>query len=282
MKKRLFCILSVLLLSACSYQQETDISVSANSIPYLFLNEDLYTEYDMRTIIPIYLNNQDVFIDEPGTYLISGILEDGQITISAPADTTIRLVLNNVTLASSTKPAIEVVDQSKVQISTSSDSLNTITSNNEAISSHGTLVLNGQGTLVITSQYDGIHADQEIIITGGNYQIDSQKNAISALETIAVLTGSFDINASQDALHCGSEESPGYIYLQDGSYDIHSQQDGLHCKGAIMIESAQMNIDAQDQSIYSQSNLELTRAQSFFSFLLNVKRRQRVFLHFYF
>ena len=59
----------------------------------------------MRTIIPIYLNNQDVFIDEPGTYLISGILEDGQITISAPADTTIRLVLNNVTLASSTKPA---------------------------------------------------------------------------------------------------------------------------------------------------------------------------------
>lgn len=261
MKKRLFCIWSVLLLSACSYQQETDISVSANSIPYLFLNEDLYTEYDMRTIIPIYLNNQDVFIDEPGTYLISGILEDGQITISAPADTTIRLVLNNVTLASSTKPAIEVVDQSKVQISTSSDSLNTITSNNEAISSHGTLVLNGQGTLVITSQYDGIHADQEIIITGGNYQIDSQENAISALETIAVLTGSFDINASQDALHCGSEESPGYIYLQDGSYDIHSQQDGLHCEGAIMIESAQMNIDAQDQSIYSQSNLELTRAQ---------------------
>ena len=48
------------MLCACSYQQNAQVSVSSNCIPYLFLNEDLYTEYDVKTVIPIQLNNENV------------------------------------------------------------------------------------------------------------------------------------------------------------------------------------------------------------------------------
>lgn len=256
MKKIIFCILSFFMLCACSYQQNAQVSVSSNCIPYLFLNEDLYTEYDAKTVIPIQLNNENVIIDKPGTYLISGELENGHIAISAPSDTTVRLVLDNISLTSSDNPAIEVINMSKVQISTLSNSMNTITSDNHAITTNGTLVFNGSGTLSITSNQNAIQANHEVIITGGNYQITSQENGIYTLDTIAIQNGVFDINAGKDALHCGSESTSGFIYLQDGTYGIASQQDGLHCEGTITIENAKMNIEAQKQSIYSQSNLQ--------------------------
>lgn len=59
------------------------------------------------------MTDKTIEITSGGTYIISGSLSDGQIIVNAPDSEKVHLILNNVTLGSSTGAPIYVKSSDK-------------------------------------------------------------------------------------------------------------------------------------------------------------------------
>ena len=136
----------------------------------------------------ISLASDSVTITEEGTYIIQGTLEDGSIIIDAGDEDKIQLILNGCSITSASSAAIYVKNADKVSITTAEGTVNTLTnvtgfeadeeSNIEGvIFSKSDLTLNGEGSLIISSCDHGIVGKDDLVITGGDYEIDSTGDA---------------------------------------------------------------------------------------------------------
>ena len=86
------------------------------------------------------------------------------------------------------------------------------TKTDAVIFSKDDLVLNGTGTLNITSAYgNGISGKDDIKITGGTYNIKTAQDAIEANDSIAVCDGNFTINTSKDGFHAENDDDDTII-----------------------------------------------------------------------
>ena len=106
-----------------------------------------------------------------GTYKITG--ENSCIVINSTDDVT--LELDNATITCENGPAINV-ESGKVEIVLTGE--NTITSTTTesydgAIYSKDDLTFSGDGSLKITSNYDGIVSKDDLVITSGTYTINA-------------------------------------------------------------------------------------------------------------
>lgn len=95
-----------------------------------YKDDDYYKNYEEENPTYIELNGSDVSFDANasvlysentltiktgGTYVLSGNLENGQIVVDAEDKNTVRLVLNGVTISSTTSSAIYVLNAEKQQ-----------------------------------------------------------------------------------------------------------------------------------------------------------------------
>jgi len=64
----------------------------------------------------ISVNGATVTITEPGDYRLSGSLNDGQVIVNASADGAVRLILDGVSLNSSTSAPLYIMDADKVVV----------------------------------------------------------------------------------------------------------------------------------------------------------------------
>ena len=147
--------------------------------------DDVFTERDLAQtadtdgaeIITV-SDGQTISITNEGVYVIRGTATECTIRIEADDSAKVQLVLDGVSITNSDLPAIYAVSADKVFITTT-DSENTLTvsgqfradgdTNTDAvIFSKDDLVLNGTGTLNVTSDYgNGITCKDDLKITGG-------------------------------------------------------------------------------------------------------------------
>ena len=149
-----------------------------------------------------------VKVDSEGTYLISGTLDDGIIVVDADSSDKIRLILNGVTIRSSTGAAIYVKQADKVFITLAKGTENTLSNTTDSemadnvdavVFSKDDLTVNGEGSLTVTANSGhAIVCKDDLVISGGKYSITSQKKALDANDSIRIAGGTFDIDAVQN------------------------------------------------------------------------------------
>ncbi len=186
--------------------------------------------------------NTIVNITKGGTYQISGQSTDTQIRVNAP-DEEVTLVLDDVVLSCKTAPAILIesaadpqeAGKAGVTIALADESTNIITASHVAeyiddngveidydgaISSKVSLTLEGNGTLQVTGDKEGIESQMHLTFNGGNIQVASADDPINASEDgISVITiNDGTINCSvQNGEEGDGIDSNGYIYINGGS-----------------------------------------------------------------
>ena len=202
-------------------------------------------------------DNKTIDITEEGVYTISGSAENCTIRINADDSAKVQLVLDGVDIENEDFPAIYVLSADKVFITTT-DSENTLTvsgqftadgeNNTDAvIYSKDDLVLNGTGTLNITSYYgNGITCKDDMKITGGTYNVKSALDAFEANDTISVYDGTFNITTNKDGFHCENDETEGSITISDGSFTINSVSDGIQACAVLQIDGGDFDITAAE------------------------------------
>ncbi len=202
-------------------------------------------------------DNKTIDITEEGVYTISGSAENCTIRINADDSAKVQLVLDGVDIENEDFPAIYVLSADKVFVTTT-DSENTLTvsgqfttdseNNTDAvIYSKDDLVLNGTGTLNVTSYYgNGITCKDDMKITGGTYNVKSALDAFEANDTISVYDGTFNITTNKDGFHCENDEAEGSITILDGSFTINGGSDGIQACAVLQIDGGDFDITAAE------------------------------------
>ncbi len=250
----------------------TELSLNTSGIldtTDMFSTRDLTQTADLSSAKSVTVSDgKTIEITEEGVYVISGTAKDCTIKVNADSSSKIQLVLDGVTITNSSTPAIYVVSADKCFVTTT-DSENTLTvtgtftadgeTNTDAvIFSKDDLVLNGSGTLNITSTDNGISGKDDIKITGGAYNITSTADAIEANDSIRICGGTFNITSSKDGLHSENDEddTQGYIFISSGSFTINALGDAIQATTAVQIDGGTFNLTASEgiEGTYVQIN----------------------------
>ena len=212
--------------SASKTTSATAASTSKTTSADAFTDRDMEQTADTSGAKSLALSDgKDLTITEAGIYVVSGSAKNASIIVEAGDDDKVQIVLSGASITNDSSPAIYVKNADKVFVTTAGGSENTLTvsgsftadgdTNTDAvIFSKDDLVLNGEGTLTISSTDNGISDKDDLKITGGTIKIDCIADAIEANETIAIAGGDLTINTQKDGIHAGDndDDTVGDIY----------------------------------------------------------------------
>jgi len=222
-------------------------------------NEEDYT-WDSAAVIPIILSGSLVNVDADGvtvdgskaiitaagTYSLSGSLADGQVIVDTEDEDTVRLILNDVDISSSTSAPINVINAEKVVIVLADGTENHLSDGatyvfedpeedepNAAIFSKSDLTIYGGGSLTINGNYnDGIASKDGLIIASGNISVGAVDDGIRGKDYLIVKNGNITVNAQGDGLKSDNDEdtTKGYIAVGAGVINITAGGDAIQAE----------------------------------------------------
>jgi hypothetical protein len=192
-------------------------------------------------------------IKEPGTYVLSGTLENGQVLIDAGKNDTISLVLNGVSLHNETGPAIYAPKSKEVVLIIEAGTQNTVSDGsgrtasdeeNSAIYIQDSLSITGSGLLVVTgNNRHGIRAQDTLAVTGGVISVNSVGDAIRGRDAVVISDGRFTLEAGGDGIQSNNEdETKGFITITGGAFNIKAYNDGIQAESVLTIAGGIFNI----------------------------------------
>jgi hypothetical protein len=227
----------------------------------MFTDRDLEQSADLTDAVYYTLEDgQDITITEEGVYVLSGEASNVTVKVDVDDESKVQIVLDGVTITNESAPAIYVLSGDKVFVTTT-DSENSLsvtgtfvadgdTNLDAVIFSKSDLVLNGLGTLTVTSaEGNGITSKDDLKVTGGTYSITSLKDALEANDSIRIYAGDITIVTDKDGLHSENDDddSLGYIYIQGGTLNITAGDDGIQGNAFVQIDGG--TISATDDGI---------------------------------
>ena len=264
-------ILTLTMLIGCGNQSGTGtdpaaVSGTESGSPVQLVEvdpEDLDDTWDPETAEAIQLGGKDVTITKAGTYVLEGTLEDGQVIVAAGEEDLVRLVLNGAEISSSDSSVIQVDSADKVVLILAEGTENIISDGtgyaaaedtdipDAAIYSKSDLTINGTGSLTVQgNSVDGISGKDDLIITGGNIEVEAVRDAIRGKDSILMKDGNLILKAGDDGLQATNEEDPekGWISIDGGSVQILKSEEGL--EGTSMtINGGELEIQAADDGL---------------------------------
>ena len=201
------------------------------------------------------VENNKVTITEAGTYVLSGTLTDGCIDVNVSGKGTVRLILNDVNITSSTTAPFIIEDAKKVVVTLADGTTNTFTDSTRvaaddedysaAVYSKADLTFNGNGTLNINAGYrNGIKSTDDLKIVSGTYNITSNEDGIVGKDLLAVKAGTFNITSGQDGMKStyDKDDTKGNIIIDDGTFNITASTDGIQSEHILRINGGEFNI----------------------------------------
>lgn len=206
----------------------------------------------------IILGDDSLLISEGGSYTVSGSLDEGQIVIEVDKTDKVELILDGVDISCQTSAPLYIKQADKVTITLADGSENHLTvggsfvqidDNNidAAIFSKEDLELGGDGSLVIScAEGNGVTSKDDLVITGGSYDITAGGHTLEANDLIQVDDGSFILVSGKDGLHAENNDDTtlGSILINSGVFDITSEGDGIDSAVALEIADGEFNIVA--------------------------------------
>ena len=235
----------------------------------LFSSRDLEQTADLTGAEKITVNDGETYtISKEGVYVVTGSASNAQIVVSAGDEDKVQLVLDDVSITNESTPCIYVQNADKVFVTTT-DSENTLTvsgaftadgdTNTDAvIFSRDDLVVNGTGTLNISSSENGISSKDDLKVTGGTINITCTADALEANESILVADGTINIKSDKDGLHAENDEDDtvGYIYIAGGTMTVEAGDDAIHATTIAQVDGGTIELTGAEgiEGTYIQIN----------------------------
>ena len=247
----------------------TSVSGGLYSADELFTDRDLTQTADLSGATYYTVKDgKDITITEAGVYVLSGTASDVTVTVNAGSDDKVQLVLDGVSITNADSPCIYVRQADKVFVTTT-DSGNSLsvtgtftadgdTNTDGVIFSKDDLVLNGTGTLTVSSTDNGVVCKDDLRITGGTYNVTASSKAFEANDSIRIAGGSFTVTAGTDGFHAENDDDNtlGYIYIVGGQFTVKAGDDGVHATTVAQIDGGSLAISAAEgiEATYIQIN----------------------------
>ena len=251
---------------------ETEVQTVVVDTANMFTDRDMEIGYEEETSVlvtltgtsatadsdAVQISNGKVIIAQAGTYILSGTLTDGMIVVNAGDTDKVQLVLNGVTITNSTSAAIYVLSADKVFVTTTADSVNTLSNGGEYVAiddnnidavifSKADLTLNGSGNLtILAAAGHGIVSKDDLVFTSGTYDITAANHGISGKDSVRIANGTYTIVAGKDGIHAENTDdtSLGFVYIKNGDFTITAQGDGISAGAYLQTEDGNYDIQS--------------------------------------
>lgn len=201
----------------------------------------------------------DVTINAAGTYVLSGTLDDGQITVNAGQNDKVRLVLNGVTLACGDSAPIYCKQADKLILILAAGTQNTVTDAaeyvyagtedtepNAAIFSKSDLSITGTGSLRVVGNYNnGIGTKDDLVITNGNITVEAKDDGLRGRDCVAICGGTIQITAGKDGIKSNHDEdtAKGWVSIDGGTLQISAENDGIQAETVLQVTDGTISLN---------------------------------------
>lgn len=205
-------------------------------------------------------------ITEGGSYTLTGTSEDCSIVINTEEN--VKLILNDVTLTSTTGPVIYGSQVKNLYIEMAEGTTNNLTDSDTyatdsttgeeigkgVISCEDDVVILGEGTLNITANHKhGIVSDDKLYVESGIINITSNgTDGMHANDLVCIDGGNINITAASDLI-----ESEDVLVVTGGEITGSSEDEGIESKNAVYINGGTIDIKAEDDGINAATYLEI-------------------------
>ncbi|AEI39382.1 carbohydrate-binding domain-containing protein [Paenibacillus mucilaginosus] len=205
------------------------------------------------------VKDRTVTITAGGTYVLSGVWEQGQIVVNASKEDKVRIVLNGVQIHSKTSSAIQVMQADKTVITVQEGTANAVSDGtqyaavddsgepNAAIFSKDDLTFNGSGTLTVQGNYNnGITSKDDLKITGGTIKVTAVDDGVQGKDLVAVKEGTLTIEAAGDGIKAtnDTDASKGFVSIETGTFSIQAGKDGIQAETAVQVNGGTFTISS--------------------------------------
>ena len=232
-------------------QTENSGSTPENMIDcYIQFSGTSYTATDSSTIR---VDGSSLTIIKPGTYDISGTLDNGQIAVEVTKADRVTLILNNFTGHNESSAVIWVKSADKVYLEIKNGTTNTLTDGatyvfanpadtkpNACIYASDDLSIKGHGTLIVTGNYNNaIGCKNDLSINNCKLTVSAVNNAIKG-------NGSVTVKGDAEVLVEGAEDA-----IKTDSLDVG--------KGFLLItENAKVTVHCEDDALQATQDITVT------------------------
>ncbi|NLO27270.1 MAG: carbohydrate-binding domain-containing protein [Actinobacteria bacterium] len=237
-----------------------------------FAEEDLSDTWDSATASLVILAGDSIrfegrgatvagsrlTITSPGTYVISGVLDGGQILVESEDKGSVRLVLKGADISCSTSAPIHVLSAGKTIITLAEGTENRVSDDasgrpeeagsddpNAAIFSKDDLTINGSGSLTVSARYNnGIATKDDLRIAGGSITVEAANDALKGRDSIGVRAGTITVDAGGDGLQANNSDdlNKGYVSIEGGVFDIIAGSDGIQAETTLVVSGGDLSI----------------------------------------
>ena len=198
-----------------------------------------------------------VTVTESGSYIISGTVSDGRVTVDVSGDGQVELIFDGVNITSSDGPAIYVRESESVRLTLANGSRNTVSDSeyyemtdgdstiDAAVYSRDDLVISGTGELTVNGEYKhGIVSKNSLEICGGEVNVTSQKTGIYGKDSVEITDGTITVNAGSDGIKSDNSEDAecGYVRISGGTLDINAGFDGVQAETNLTVEGGTVTL----------------------------------------
>lgn len=275
------------LLTACSTEASTttassDVSTTEATVESTLMSDSSYSESNSTAIT---FSDQTITVDgsgaaadgsiltitQPGTYILSGTLSEGQVRVETVDEADVHIVLDGATITNSTGAAIYVKSANSATITLAEGTTSTLSDGetytfedsedepDATLFSKSDLILNGTGTLVIDANYaHAIKGKDDVTIAEGTYDITSVGDAIKGRDSLFISSGTFTIDAGGDGLQSTNEEEEGkgILTIESGTFTITAAADGIQAATNLQILGGDFTITTGGGSANSSTTSE--------------------------
>lgn len=190
-------------------------------------------------------------ITQAGTYVLSGVLTDGQIVVDTAEAGVVQLVLNGVDVSSALSAPLYIANAERAVILLAEGSRNTLTDAavyqlaspesdepNAALFSTADLTIAGDGALTVNGRYnDGIASKDGLLITGGTLTVNAADDGLRGKDYLVIQNGALTLTAQGDGLKADNAEDAalGYIAIEAGEIAITAGGDAITAQTDVLI-----------------------------------------------
>lgn len=216
------------------------------------------------------VSGSDVTITAAGTYVVSGTLNDGQILIDAGKNDTVTLILNGAEISCSDSAPIYAKKAGTTVIRLADGTENVVTDGavyvyedqssdepNAAVFSKDDMTIEGNGKLVVNANFNnGISTKDNLVISGGTFEVNSEDDGIMGRDSVAIYGGTFLINANGDGIKSTNDEDTekGHIFISGGTFEITAGADGIQAETSLHVTGGVFDITTGGGSANSSTD----------------------------
>lgn len=239
-------------------KRDMDVSFDESSATKITLSGDSASVSGSGAVV----EGSTVTISAAGTYIVSGNLTDGSITVTTSEDDKVQIVLNGVKIASSSGPAIDIQSADKCFITLAEGTQNSLSDGsaftsedaNACIYATCDLTINGSGSLDVSGNYrHGVFSKDDLVVYGGSINVSAVEDGLNGKDSVKIGAGDISIDSGADGVKSSKSTNPekGFVYVSGGSLSIDAEDDGIQAKTYLCIADGSIEIDATDDALHS-------------------------------